>query len=72
VAAGGVRGGSGVGGTTWRARSRPARAGEAAARVLGARGAKRGDAGQWVLGTWPARAAGRWAERKRSKGAGVR
>jgi hypothetical protein len=44
LAAGGVRGGSGVDGATWRGRSRPARAGEAAARVLGRHVARRGAA----------------------------
>jgi hypothetical protein len=37
-----------------------------------ARGAKRGGAGQWVLSTWPVRAAGHRAERKQSRGTGGR
>jgi hypothetical protein len=64
--AGGRRGGSGGGGATWRGRSRPARAGEAAARVLGRHVARlRAAQGRPVRGTWPARAAGRWAQRNR-------
>jgi hypothetical protein len=67
--AGGRRGGSGGGGATWRGRSRLARAGEAAARVLGRLVARlRAARGRPVRGTWPARAAGRRAEKQRSRG----
>jgi hypothetical protein len=64
--AGGRCGGSGGGGATWRGRSRPARAGEAAARVLGRHVARlRAAWGRPVRGTWLARAAGRRAQRNR-------
>jgi hypothetical protein len=64
--AGGRRGGSGGGGATWRGRSTPARAGEAAARVLGLHVAwLRAARGRSVHGTWPARAVGRRAQKNR-------
>jgi hypothetical protein len=61
LAAGRSRGGSGDGGATWRGQERPARAGEAAARAPGQRGAAgaRHMAGEG--------AAARWAEGNQSR-----
>jgi hypothetical protein len=68
--AGGMRGGSGGGGATWRGGNKPARGQGAAARVLGWHVAQLSAArGRWVHGTWPARAAG--AEQRRNRGAGA-
>jgi hypothetical protein len=64
--AGGKHGGSGGGGTTWRGRSRPARAREAAAWVLGRHVARlRAARERPVRGTWPERAVGHPAQRNR-------
>jgi hypothetical protein len=67
--AGGMRGGSGGDGATWKSEGRASAGWGAAAQVLG-RHMARGKAarGQQVLGTWPARAAGSGREENRGGG----
>jgi hypothetical protein len=61
---GGVRGGSGDGGTTWRSAERASAGREAAGRVLERHMARREAAwGQLRLGTWPVGAAGSGREK---------
>jgi hypothetical protein len=71
--AGGMRGGSGGGGATWRGSKRPARGREGGGQGAGGHVAwLRAARGRPVRGTWPARAAGHRADRKQSRGAGGR
>jgi hypothetical protein len=59
LATGGVRGGSGGGGATWRGEDRASAGWGTAARALERHVAqRRARAGQQVRGTWPAKAAG--------------
>jgi hypothetical protein len=71
--AGGMRGGSGGSGATWRGGNKRAQGRGAAARVLGWHVAQlRAARGRWMHGTWPARAAGAAQRRNRGAGAGGR
>jgi hypothetical protein len=70
---GGTRGGSSGGGATWRGREKPAQGREGGGQGAGGHVARlRAVRRRPVRGTWPARAAGRRAERKQSRGAGGR
>jgi hypothetical protein len=73
LATGGMRGGSGSGGATWRSEERASAGWGAVARVLGRHVAQREAVrGQLVLGTWPARAAGLGREKNRERATGGR